>query len=171
MICEMTLPLLFLQADHLFFGKLFHMCFQELLQHHEMIPKRKFISVIVFIQLMFAVWDAHNVQRRVGTVVEWAEGRGGLVVGWGGCECDGLVSNTLSLSMSATSTHPSMVSHSPVCFKVIVFVATSISVLVLICCSLSNPILDSDRVWGYCDSNPIISHEYPYLKRKHQRMV
>ena len=25
----------------------------------------------------------------------------GLVVGWCGCECDGLVSNTLSLSMSA----------------------------------------------------------------------
>ena len=44
----------------------------------------------------------------------------GLVVGWGGCECDGLVSNTLSLSMSATSTHPSMVSHSAVCFKAIV---------------------------------------------------
>ena len=42
---------------------------------------------------------------------------GGLVVGWGGCECHGLVSNTLSLSMSATSTHPSMVNHSPVCFK------------------------------------------------------
>ena len=56
------------------------------------------------------------------------------MVGWGGCECDGLVSNTLSLSMSATSTHPSMVSHSPVCFKAIVFVATSISVLVLLCC-------------------------------------
>ena len=76
MIYEMTLPLLFLQAD-LLFGKLFHMCFQELLQHHDMIPKRKFISVIVFIQLMLAVWDAHNVQRRgVGSVVEWAEGRG-----------------------------------------------------------------------------------------------
>ena len=29
---------------------------------------------------------------------------GCLVVGWGGCECDGLVSNTLSLSMSATPT-------------------------------------------------------------------
>ena len=57
-----------------------------------------------------------------------------MVVGWCGCECDGLVSNTLSLSMSATSTHPSMVSHSPVCFKAIVFVATSISVLVLLCC-------------------------------------
>ena len=56
------------------------------------------------------------------------------MVGWGGCECDGLVSNTLSLSMSAMSTHPSMVSHSPVCFKAIVFVATSISVLVLLCC-------------------------------------
>ena len=28
------------------------------------------------------------------------------MVGWGGCECDGLVSNTLSLSMSTTSTHP-----------------------------------------------------------------
>ena len=46
--------------------------------------------------------------------------RVGVMVGWGGCECDGLVSNTLSLSMSATSTHPSMVSHSPVCFKAIV---------------------------------------------------
>ena len=45
---------------------------------------------------------------------------GGLVVGWGGCECDGLVSNTLSLTMSVTSMHPSMVSHSPVCFKAIV---------------------------------------------------
>ena len=66
------------------------------------------------------------------------------MVGWGGCECDGLVPNTLSLSMSATSTHPSMVSHSPVCFKAIVFVATSISVLVLLCCPtfcpLPNPI-------------------------------
>ena len=51
-----------------------------------------------------------------------------------GCECDGLVSNTLSLSLSATSTHSSMVSHSPVCFKAIVFVATSIAVLVLLCC-------------------------------------
>ena len=69
-------------------------------------------------------------RRWVGSVVEWAEGRGlslrvkrvgGLVVGWHGCECDGLVSNTLSLSMSATSTHPSMVSHSAVCFKAIVF--------------------------------------------------
>ena len=48
---------------------------------------------------------------------------GGLVVGWGGCECDGLVSNTLSLSLSATSTHPSMVSHSPVCFKAIVLLS------------------------------------------------
>ena len=37
------------------------------------------------------------------------------MVGWGGC--DGLVSNTLSLSMSVTSTHPSMVSHSPVLFN------------------------------------------------------
>ena len=46
---------------------------------------------------------------------------GGLVVGWGGCEYDGLVSNTLSLSLPAESTHPSMVSHSPVCFKAIVF--------------------------------------------------
>ena len=82
--------------------------------------------------------------------------------------CDGLVSKTFSLSMSATPTHPSMVSHSPVCFKAIVFVATSISVLVLLCCptfcSWSILILDSDRVWGYCDSNPIISHEGP-LKR------
>ena len=68
-------------------------------------------------------------RRGAGSVVEWAEGRGlslrvkrdervvSLVVGWGGCECDGLVSNTLSLSMSATSTHLSMVSHSPVCFQ------------------------------------------------------
>ena len=53
----------------------------------------------------------------------------GLVFGWCGCECDGLVSNTLSLSMSATSTHPSMVSHSPVCFKAI---ALSITTLVLV---------------------------------------
>ena len=59
---------------------------------------------------------------------------GVLVVGWGGCECDGLVSNTLSLSVLVTSTHPSMVNHSPVCFKAIVFVTTSISVLVLLCC-------------------------------------
>ena len=70
--------------------------------------------------------------------------------GWGGRECDGLVSNTLSLLVSATSAHPSMVSHSPVCFKAIVFVATSISVLVLLCCPsffpLSNPILI-----GNCD--------------------
>ena len=93
----------------------------------------------------------------MGSVVEWAEGRGlslrvkrdervvGLVVGWGECECDGLVSSTLSLSVSATSTHPSMVSHSPVCFKAIVFVVSSISVLVLLCCLtfalLSNPLL------------------------------
>ena len=48
------------------------------------------------------------------------KGWGGLVVGWDGCECDGLVSNTLSLSLSVTSTHPSMVSHSAVCFKAIV---------------------------------------------------
>ena len=34
--------------------------------------------MIVFIQLMLAVCDEHNVQRSVGTVVEWAEGRGGL---------------------------------------------------------------------------------------------
>ena len=40
--------------------------------------------------------------------------------GWGGCRCDGLVSSTLSLPMSAASIHPSMVSHSPVCFKAIV---------------------------------------------------
>ena len=45
--------------------------------------------------------------ERVG--VWWLDG--------GGCECHGFVSNTLSLSMSATPTHPSMVSHSPVCFK------------------------------------------------------
>ena len=51
-----------------------------------------------------------------------------------GCECDGLVSNTLSLSMSAKSAHSSMVSHSPVCFKAIVFVVTSIGVLVPLCC-------------------------------------
>ena len=42
------------------------------------------------------------------------------MVGRGGCECDGLVSNTLSLSLSVTSTHPSMVNHSAVCFKAIV---------------------------------------------------
>ena len=71
-------------------------------------------------------------RREVGSVVDWAKGRGfefeseegwkggGLVVGWGGCECDGLVSNTLSLSVSVTSTHSSRVSHSPVCFKAIV---------------------------------------------------
>ena len=40
---------------------------------------------------------------------------GSLVVGCGGCECDGLVSNTLSLSVA--SAHPSLVSHSPVCFN------------------------------------------------------
>ena len=83
----------------------------------------------------------------VGSVVEQAEGRGlslrvkrderveGLVVGWGGCECDGLVSNTLSLSMSVTSTHPSVVSHSSVCFKAVrCIVVTSISVLMMLCC-------------------------------------
>ena len=58
---------------------------------------------------------------------------GGLVVGWGGCECHGLVSITLSLSMSAASTHPSMVSHSEVCFKAIVLLPLQ-SVLVLLCC-------------------------------------
>ena len=60
---------------------------------------------------------------------------GGLVVGWGGCECDGLVSNTLSLPMSATSTHPTMVSHSPVCFKAIVLSTNlwaSVSVLSIV---------------------------------------
>ena len=72
---------------------------------------------------------------------------GGLVVGWCGCECDGLVSNTLSLSMSATSTHPSMVSHSPVCFKAIVFVATSISVLVLLCCPTFAPLSNPHSHW------------------------
>ena len=49
-------------------------------------------------------------KREVGTIALWGlslkseEGRkgGGLMVGWGGCECDGLVSHTLSLSMSAT---------------------------------------------------------------------
>ena len=88
-------------------------------------------------------------RKGVGSVVEWAEGKGfefeseegckgwSLVVGWGGCECHGLVSNTLSLSMSAAAIHPSMVSHSAVCFKAIVFVATSINVLVLLCCPSS----------------------------------
>ena len=47
------------------------------------------------------------------------KGWGVLVVGWGGCECDDLVSNALSLSI--TSTHPLIVSHSPVCFKADVF--------------------------------------------------
>ena len=57
---------------------------------------------------------------------------------------DGFVSNTLSLLVSAMSTHPSMVSHSPVCFKAIVFVATSTSVCAAVLshfCLLSNPIL------------------------------
>ena len=63
---------------------------------------------------------------------------GGLVVGWGGCECDGLVSITLSLSMSAASTHPSMVSHSPVCVKAMVFLSLQ-SVFVLLCCSTFTP--------------------------------
>ena len=40
-----------------------------------------------------------------------------------GCECDDLESNTLSLSMTAASTHPSMASHSPVCFKAIVLLS------------------------------------------------
>ena len=82
----------------------------------------------------------------MGSVVEWAEGRGlslrvkrdeRVGVRW----LDGVdvsvmawCQTPLSLSMSAASTHPSMVSHSPVCFKAIVFVATSISVLVLLCC-------------------------------------
>ena len=39
-----------------------------------------------------------------------------FVVGWGGCECDGLVSITLVLSMSTTS----IVSHAELGFKTIV---------------------------------------------------
>ena len=72
---------------------------------------------------------------------------GGLVVGWGGCVCHGLVSIILSLSssMSVTSTHPSMVSHSPVCFKADVLLPLQ---SVCWCCCvvplfapLSNPLL------------------------------
>ena len=72
-------------------------------------------------------WALHNVQKercgvlwngqKVGDLrlrVKRDERVGGLVVGRGGCECDGLMSNTLSLSILTTSTHPSMVSHSPV---------------------------------------------------------
>ena len=92
----------------------------------------------------------------MGSVVEWAQGRGlslrvkrdervgGLVVGWVGCECDGLVSNTLSLSMSATSTQS--LNGQPQCsvFQSHCVVATSTSVCAAVLshfCLLSNPIL------------------------------
>ena len=69
----------------------------------------------------------------------------GLVVGWGGCECDGLVSNTLSLPMSS-HINPSLNGQpQSSVFQSRCVVATSISVLVLLCCPtvalLSNPIL------------------------------
>ena len=100
--------------------------------------------------------DMHTICKRRGEGVLWngqkagglslrvkRDERVGLLVGWGGCECDDLVSNTLSSSVSVTSTHPSMVSHSSVCFKGIVFVVTSISVLVLLCCLTFAPFVQS----------------------------
>ena len=91
--------------------------------------------------------------------MEWAECRGlslrvkrdervgGLVVGWGGCECDGLVSNTLSLSVPATSTHLSMASQSSV-LQSHCAVATSISVLVLLCFLTFSPFVQSLSHWS-----------------------
>ena len=89
------------------------------------------------------LWHACNVQKESGECCGMGRRQGGLslrvkrdervglMVGWGRCECDGLVSNTLSLSMSATPTHPSMVSHSPVCFKAIVLLPLQ---SVCLCC-------------------------------------
>ena len=58
----------------------------------------------------------------------------GFVVGWGGCECDGLVSNTLSLSMSS-HINPSLNGQpQSSVFQSHCVVATSINVLVLLCC-------------------------------------
>ena len=56
------------------------------------------------------------------------------MIGWGGCECDGLVSNTLSLSM-VTHISPSLNGQpQSSVFQSHCVVATSISVLVLLCC-------------------------------------
>ena len=58
----------------------------------------------------------------------------GLVVGWVDVSVMAWCQTLCHCQCQATSTHPSMVSHSPVCFKAIVFVATPISVFVLLCC-------------------------------------
>ena len=68
----------------------------------------------LFCEFVLVVLDAHSMQKEMGGEccgmgrrqglslrVKRDERVGGLVVGWGGCECDGLVSNTLSFSMSA----------------------------------------------------------------------
>ena len=68
----------------------------------------------------WVLWNGQNA-RGLSLRVKRDERVVGLIVGRGGCECDGLVSNTLSSSMSATPTHLSMVSHSLVCIKVNVF--------------------------------------------------
>ena len=80
--------------------------------------------------MVVAVWHAHNVQKERGWEVLWnGQKAGGLSlrvkrdervgVWWldGVDVCVMAWCQTLSLSMSATSTHPSMVNHSPVCFQ------------------------------------------------------
>ena len=70
------------------------------------------------------------------------------MVGWGGCECDDLVSNTLSLSVSATSTHPTMVSHSPVYQSRCVLANLTSFFLVLTCAARCGQCARAFRKWN-----------------------
>ena len=56
------------------------------------------------------------------------------MVRWGGCECDGLVSNTLSLSIDSHTNSSLNGQPQSSVFQSHCVVATSISVLVLLCC-------------------------------------
>ena len=67
------------------------------------------------------------------------------MVGWVGCECDGLVPNSLSMLVSTKSTHPSMVSHSAVCFKAIVLLPLQ---SVCWCCCVVPLFYSQTKLWA-----------------------
>ena len=85
----------------------------------------------------------------------------GLVVGWGGCECDGLVSNTLSLSMTPTSTHPQWSPTVQCVFQSHCVVAhfnqcVGAAVLSHFFPPLFNHFLIDEWLWGLCDCRATI---------------
>ena len=132
-------------------------------------------SPLLFHIQMLWVCGVHTMCKRkgVGSAVEWAEGRGfefeseegwkgGGFGGWMGWMWVWWLGVKHFVIVNVCHINPSL-NGQPQCsvFQSHCVVATSISVLVLLCCPtfchLSNPLLIDNRLWGRCDCRAVIS--------------